>query len=221
MGCKKLIKILLNLLLSISTPFNSFGQATGFSDEEKMVLQVIQSDSLIVVTNFHNPYSDMRYVKGLGEVFVHEIGYVFYVKNGKSYSRQVINHSHLDSGRTKILVSKVIELEDRDLFDFVKLNHISIKEERLQPFIFKLYDSTSKTIFYDVFRYSHPYGKTVMIYFKGQYFHAYINEFDLELKDIHQDIKNLNFEFNNQTKRKDLYEKSVKLINKLESQYEY
>ena len=60
-----------------------------------------------------------------------------------------------------------------------------------------------------------------MIYFKGQYFHAYINEFDLESKDIHQDIKNLNFEFNNQTKRKDLYEKSVKLINKLESQYEY
>ena len=44
MECKKLIKILLNLLLSISTAFNSFGQATGFSDEEKM-LNLIQGRS--------------------------------------------------------------------------------------------------------------------------------------------------------------------------------
>lgn len=199
---------------------NVFGQY-DLPGMEKKVMEEIKSDSAIFFTCFHKDSYFKERVKGLGEVLMFSKGYVFYCKNGSFYSRQFMEILIDDGSDLKYFVSQPIKLEDQELFDFAKNSFKVITKERIRPFVYQYHDSKSNTSIYQEFQISHPDGKSILILFGNQHVYADINEHHLKFKENLQNRQNLNFEYNNQTKQKALYQKVVKLIDKLDNQYEY
>lgn len=188
---------------------------------EKKIMDVIKSDTAIFFTCFAYNREIKEHVNGLGDRNVLSKGYVFYCTNGNFYSRQFMDVGLDDGSDIKNIISQAIKMEDKELFDFVKNNFTAISKENIRPFIYQYHDLKSNTLIYEVLQISHSDGKNILINLGNQHKYAEINDLHLHPKETLQNRLNLNFEYNNQTKIKSLYEMANKLVADLDNRYQY
>jgi hypothetical protein len=215
------LKILSGLLFWATLISNCvFGQSEFPSKNEIKNLYANKVDSIVLLSR-PNLTGFNKIFKGDTANLCFTVDYLFYLKDGKVYSKEIVEHCNNDCSNIEISVSKEIELADNSLFRVLLKNFNLIAIEEILPYTFKVYDSSSKSYIYQKMIGLHDPVCDLYIVIDKKVISKSVRLIDLELSDNKGIPENVNYGFNNRTKLKELLEKLRNLSDCLDGQYKF
>jgi hypothetical protein len=211
------------ILFFLTTTFTicSFGQLgdTAYSYIKTLLPKKVDT---VIRLGLPGPYTSLLHnLKGLGKVSYFSVNYIFYRQQNKLWSQKIIEYCDSNCNGTKTAVSKPLTLTEFRLFNFLNTYYRQIEREDIYPFIMKFSDSLAKRDFYVTSKSSHPPVFLVGIYTKNEDLVRLINSDDLEKNIRNETPSNVNYEYNSQTKLRQLYVLLTSIVNDLDEQYQF
>jgi hypothetical protein len=212
----------LTTLVFLSTLFviTCSGQA---GDSVYSYIKKLLTNKTDTVIRFELPRSRVpitKKIEGIGKVMCFATGYIFYCQQNNLLCQTFIEYCDSNCQNFKSSMSKPLRMTNHELPKFINSNYGRLEKENIYPFIMKSFDTTVHKDIYTTLYSSHPPISLIGVYTKTDDLIKTINEDDLE-KSIHNMPENINYDYNIQTKLRQLYILLNAIIENIDGKFKF